>query len=126
MSKNLSLREMREQLGMTQQELADALGMARAYISAVERGANPFSEKFRNRVKNLSFASGDISVSDNHGAMAVASPGANVHNTAAPQPVQDNPPAWAKALEVRLSAEIKSLREQLSDIQALLVKLASK
>lgn len=126
MSKNLSLREMREQLGMTQQELADALGMARAYISAVERGANPFSEKFRNRVKNLSFASGDISVSGNNGAVAVASPGAKVHNTAAPQPVQDKPPVWAVAIEARLSGEIKSLREQLADIQALLVKLASK
>ena len=58
--------------------------------------------------------------------MAVASPGANVHNTAAPHPVEDNPPAWAKALRDELRGELARLRGQLADIQALLVKLAGK
>lgn len=116
----ITLRQIRESLGLTQQELANLLGMARPYIAAVESGKRPFSERLQGKITNA------VSFRDNHGAMAVASPGAKIHNTAAPHPVEDNPPAWAKALEVRLSAEIKSLREQLADIQALLVKLAGK
>lgn len=126
MDENLSLREIRERLGLTQQELADALGMARAYISAVERGASPFSDKFRKKVENLSFNSRAVSLRDNHGALAVGSPGARVHNTATPTPSGGDPPAWAEALRDELRGELARLRGQLADIQALLVKLAGK
>ena len=117
--KKVDLKSFREELGMTQQELADALDMARTYISMIESGTKPFSGKLRRKVECLLYNRiGDIS----HGA--IGSPGAHVHNN--PAPPLEAPPAWAKALEVRLSAEIKSLREQLADIQALLVKLAGK
>lgn len=52
-TKKVDLKSFREKLGFTQQELADALGMARTYISMVESGAKPFSEKLKQKVEHL-------------------------------------------------------------------------
>lgn len=124
--KKVDLKSFREELGMTQQELADALDMARTYISMIESGTKPFSGKLRRKVECLLYNRiGDISVSDNHGA--IGSPGAHVHNNSAPP--LEAPPAWAQTLcsdVCTLKSEVARLREQLADIQALLVKLAGK
>ena len=101
---------------MTQQELADALGMARPYIAAVESGKRPFSAKLQRKItESVSFRG--LSVSNNHGA--IGSPGAHVHNNS---PALDEPPKWAQELQ----SEVAKLRDQLADILALLVKLMSK
>ena len=101
MDKNLSLREIREQLNMTQQELADTLKMARAYISAVERGVNPFSEKLRKRVEDLwlSMKEYDVEKKD----------------------IEISESRWN---EVNL--RLKALEKQMAEINALLIKLLAK
>lgn len=117
----------RIQSGMKGKELAKRLNISPAYLSQIENGVRAITDDLFDRIiketgmaANL-ISSGDISVSDNHGAMAVASPGAN-HNTAALQPKSDVTPKWA----MELKTDVARLREQLADIQALLLKLLSK
>ena len=110
MSENLSLLEVRRKLGLTQQELADALGMARAYISAVERGVNPFSKKLRKKICEIfpdAFPSSSISVIGNSGPVAVGSPGASLGG--ASPPGEGALSARVAALEARVSALERAL-----------------
>lgn len=48
-----SLRDLREQLEMTQMQLAIHLDTSRSYVSAIECGGRPFTTKFRKRVCEL-------------------------------------------------------------------------
>lgn len=126
--KNKQAKMARIQSGMKGKELAKRLNISPAYLSQIENGVRAITDDLFDRIiketgmaTNL-ISSGDISVSDNHGAVAVASPGAKVHNTAAPQSESDMPPKWA----MELKTDVSRLREQLADIQALLVKLATR
>jgi transcriptional regulator with XRE-family HTH domain len=51
-SKPSHLREWRERLGVGQVELAQAAGVAQTTISALERGAEPFTEPSRTKIWN--------------------------------------------------------------------------
>ena len=46
----VDLATIRNDLDMTQQEMADFIGVARTYIAMVESGAKPFSEKMRQKI----------------------------------------------------------------------------
>lgn len=46
----VDLATIRNDLGMTQQEMADFIGVARTYIAMVESGSKPFSEKMRQKI----------------------------------------------------------------------------
>ena len=110
MSENLSLVEVRRKLGLTQQELADALGMARAYISAVERGVNPFSKKLRKKICEIfpeAFPA-SVSVVGNSAPVAVGSPGACFGGGVSP-PGEETLGARVAALEARVSALERAL-----------------
>lgn len=48
-----SLKEMRDYLGMTQQELGDSIESSRNYIALVESGKRGLSSKLKNRVLEL-------------------------------------------------------------------------
>ena len=51
------VKQVREQLGMTQKQLADALGVARNYIYMIEAGKTPVSKKIDSALD--SFLQGD-------------------------------------------------------------------
>lgn len=123
------IRLLRQKAGVKAIDLAKMLGVTRSYISQVENGQSAASDELLNRVckvLNIDKPESFVSVSGNHGALAVGSPGAKGHNTAAPTPSGGEPPAWAEALRDELRGELARLRGQLADIQALLVKLAGK
>ena len=124
------IRELRRKAGVKAIDLAKKLGVTRSYISQVENGTSAASDELVSRVcKVLNIerpVQEVLSLRDNHGALAVGSPGARVHNTATPTPSGGEPPAWAEALRDELRGELARLRGQLADIQALLVKLAGK
>ena len=46
----VDLATIRNDLGMTQQEMADFIGVARTYVAMVESGSKPFSEKMRQKI----------------------------------------------------------------------------
>jgi transcriptional regulator with XRE-family HTH domain len=46
-----SLLTERERLGLTQQEMADLLGVSRNYVSMIEVGKKPFADKLRRKLK---------------------------------------------------------------------------
>jgi transcriptional regulator with XRE-family HTH domain len=48
-----TLREAREHLGKTQQEMADFLGISRNYVTMIEGGDKPFSDKLRRKLLNF-------------------------------------------------------------------------
>ena len=50
MKEKFTLREARENLGITQQELAEMLGITRTYVGLVENGSKPFSEKLKRKL----------------------------------------------------------------------------
>lgn len=52
-SQKVKLRDLRLEMGLTQQELADSLGMNSRYISMVESGKKPCSEKMVQKVELL-------------------------------------------------------------------------
>ena len=53
----LSLADFRRNHGMTQQELANAIGVSRNYITLVENGKKPFSDKLRQKLSIVSIIS---------------------------------------------------------------------
>jgi len=53
MFKFISLNEFRKELGFTQEELANALGTSRNYISLVEKGVRPFSTSLKAKIEVL-------------------------------------------------------------------------
>ena len=68
-----TLREGRGELGMTQQEMADSLGVSRNYVCMIETGIKPFSEKLRKRLVSLSEQRSEL-----YGNHAAANGGANL------------------------------------------------
>lgn len=121
------IRMLRMKAGVKAIHLASKLGVTRSYLSQVENGGRPASDELLNKVcKMLGFSNDDVSniiIAENSGVMTVGSPGAHVHNNSVSQPQSEvEVPVWAQKME----AEIATLREQLGDIQALLVKLVSR
>ncbi len=53
----LSLADFRRNHRMTQQELANAIGVSRNYITLVENGKKPFSDKLRQKLSKVSIIS---------------------------------------------------------------------
>lgn len=49
----MTLIEIRKRLGMTQQELAKALEMARPYLAGVEKGKYPLSKKLIKKIEDF-------------------------------------------------------------------------
>lgn len=115
------IRTLRKQAGVKAIDLAKMLGVTRSYISQVENGTSAASDELVSRVcKVLNIERplhGPVSVSGNHGVVAVQSPGARVN-----QGVGDSPPAWA----VALTAEVRALHEAMEDVRGLLIKLLKK
>lgn len=59
MQLKLSLREARDKLGITQQDLADKLDVTRTYIGLIENGKKPFSDILKRKLLKVT-AIGDI------------------------------------------------------------------
>lgn len=53
LSSNMDIRKMREQVGISQKELADALGMPYQNLSAIEHGRRNLSEKYREKLETM-------------------------------------------------------------------------
>ncbi len=122
--KKVDLKTLREQLRLTQAELAEKLGLARTYISMIESGAKPFSEKLRTKVEGLllsNVSARDINASGNAGVMAIGSPGAQLEQQVVNNDKREEP-KWVRELR----GELSCMREQLGHIQALLIQLVSK
>lgn len=82
---SVKLRELREQLGLTQQELAERLGMARTYISMIESETKPFSKKMRRKVEGLLYERDNFgSIHAENGGVVSYGDSAKIR-TAAPQ-----------------------------------------
>ena len=54
MHKEVTLRETRQKLGLTQEALAEKLDITSTYVGMVERGVKPMSKKLRRKVMELS------------------------------------------------------------------------
>lgn len=84
-SQKVELRNLRLEMGLTQQELADSLGMNSRYISMVESGLKPCSDKMLKKVELL--------VRTKH----LSRPPASVHTEDCPQcVVKDKEIVWLK------------------------------
>ena len=108
MKEKLTLRDFRESLGMTQQELADSLCITRTYVGLVENGKKPFSDKLRRRLLKVTNPS-------EHGATAPPGGPRKPMGTAVSEYTAAN----------GFRQEIDDIRERLSTIERLLVKLTS-
>lgn len=49
----VEIKEIRDKLGLTQAEFAEVLGVQRTYVSMVESGKKPLSDKFIKKVDKL-------------------------------------------------------------------------
>lgn len=107
MSENLSLSEVRRKLGLTQQELADRLGMARPYLASVEIGKRNLSSKLQKRLQEL-LTSASVSVVGNSAPVAEGSPGACFGGGVSP-PGEETLGARVAALEARVAALERAL-----------------
>lgn len=113
------LRELRESLGLTQEDFAQHLGLSRGYYALVEKGGKPLSEKLVRNVervfsKRVKKGEGAISIHDidANGAVFAVGHGAKANGTPTKT---ENTPEWAK-----------QIIEDLQDIKSLLVKLLAK
>lgn len=113
------LRELRESLGLTQEDFAQRLGLSRGYYALVEKGGKPLSEKLLRNVerifkKSMKKIEGAISIHgiDANGAVFAVGHGAKANGKPAKP---EDTPEWAK-----------QIIEDLQDIKSLLVKLLAK
>ena len=113
------IRLLRQKAGVKAIDLAKMLGVTRSYISQVENGQSAASDELLNRickVLNIDKPESFVSVSGNHGAVAVQSPGAHVIHGA------EDMPMWA----ANLLEEVQKLHEAMEDVRGLLIKLLGK
>lgn len=73
MKNNLDIAEIRSNLGLTQAELAELLNVDRKYVSMIETGSRPLSNKLAKKLDKL--VSGDINA-----PRAIVTNGAIGHN----------------------------------------------
>lgn len=99
MKTNFDLTKMREKLGLTQESLAEQMGLSREYISMLENGRREVSEKFVNKFINVY---GDVNIEDTKKAPQNETRMDNLEN------------------------EIKEIKENLETIKNLLLKILAK
>ena len=107
------LRALRMGLGMTQAQMAQAIGVERNYIYMVESGRKPMSKKLDNALDEYLAASsrGSIQASNNGGGVVIGSPGAVV-GVGGGEGCD-----WA--------GRVRDLEERVSALERLVVKLVS-
>ena len=97
------LRELRESLGLTQEDFARQLGLSRGYYALVEKGGKPLSEKLVRNVervfnKRAKKSEGAISIHDidANGAVFAVGHGAKANGALAKS---KGVPDWARQLQ---------------------------
>lgn len=115
-----NIREIRESMGLTQQQLADMCGVTSTYISQLERGKRSASPALERIIaleleKRATGASTGAQVTAGRDATVAVGHGATATNG-----------GDAAALIEQLIAKVDTLAADHADIKALLVKLAAK
>lgn len=104
MQKKVSLQEERRKLNLTQEELADKLGVTREYLSMVERGAKPLSRKLSQKFSEM--------VSKKVPPLETKAP-------------SNQTPATKDDLE-KINSDLATITDRVSSIEQLLLKLIAK
>jgi transcriptional regulator with XRE-family HTH domain len=101
-----NLIEIRKSLGMTQQKLADELGIAQPYLSQIEKGKVGLSFRMFEKLRAVLAARGVLLPANQH---------TKWQRNATPRPQAADPLAFQKALKdnVALSLQIAGLRQDL-------------